>query len=556
MYAHGRGVEKNETEAASLYRRAAEHYLTQVGDHSDVFNMNRLAGQFATGDVLSLRDPSLALELAQKAVGIEPSDGELWKTLAAAQYSAGNWQAALTAMNNSIQRRQGDGAPNARVDLGHLLWQIGDAQLAAAKKDDALKTYERALKCFETLAADYPQERFYRQETAHTHRKLAQLYKASGELPQSVAELRKSIEIGRALSAEAPGNSDYKERVASTYTESAVCLMDSKHTQEAVEACRQAIRTYDSILEASNTEHDRWMVGIGHEWVGGLLRQLGQLDEAELILLQAVDIASKLTDESNTEDHRFHLGRSYEELGHLFKAQHRLDKAIEAYRQAQEIWRKLVADFNDQDRRNHLMWAQQRIIEVLILQAHDSDTDAELPQSQRKTKAQGFRDQALSLLRDSIKTGGWANNIAWPLATDPDLQQRDPTLAVEFAKLAVEHASDDDKGIFLNTLGVAQYRAGQWQSAVGTLQESMKHRSGGDPEDWFFLAMAYGQLGQKDEARQWYDKATKWMKDHESKNWELQRFQEEASKLLKIENQKASSDGQTPPTEPQPAKPQ
>jgi uncharacterized protein HemY len=50
-------------------------------------------------------------------------------------------------------------------------------------------------------------------------------------------------------------------------------------------------------------------------------------------------------------------------------------------------------------------------------------------------------------------------------------------------------------GSFWNTLGVASYRAGQWQDAVDALKKSVQFRSGGNIWDWFFLAMAHRQLG-------------------------------------------------------------
>ena len=84
-----------------------------------------------------------------------------------------------------------------------------------------------------------------------------------------------------------------------------------------------------------------------------------------------------------------------------------------------------------------------------------------------------------------------------------------------------------------NTLGVAHYRAGQWKEALAALKESMRRRSGGDGYDWFFIAMAKWQLGQKDEARKWYAKATK----KEITDPELKRFRDEAAELLGIENQ-------------------
>jgi hypothetical protein len=47
--------------------------------------------------------------------------------------------------------------------------------------------------------------------------------------------------------------------------------------------------------------------------------------------------------------------------------------------------------------------------------------------------------------------------------------------------------------------------------------------------------MAHWQLGDRDEARKWYDRAVAWMEKHQPKNEELRRFRTEAEELLRIE---------------------
>jgi serine/threonine-protein kinase len=59
-------------------------------------------------------------------------------------------------------------------------------------------------------------------------------------------------------------------------------------------------------------------------------------------------------------------------------------------------------------------------------------------------------------------------------------------------------------------LGVAQYRAGQYQDAIRTLQEGIRIRTDdGEPLDWLYLALANHKAGHAQEARDWLTKATK-----------------------------------------------
>jgi tetratricopeptide (TPR) repeat protein len=126
------------------------------------------------------------------------------------------------------------------------------------------------------------------------------------------------------------------------------------------------------------------------------------------------------------------------------------------------------------------------------------------------------------------------NRVAWFLATAENPAHRDATLAIKFGKRAVELIPQD--GNIWNTLGAAQFRAGDFPGAIEALEKSMELRSGGDASDWFFLAMAEWQLGHKDQARTWYDKAVEWMDKNQPKNEELLRFRAEAAELLGIQS--------------------
>jgi tetratricopeptide (TPR) repeat protein len=104
------------------------------------------------------------------------------------------------------------------------------------------------------------------------------------------------------------------------------------------------------------------------------------------------------------------------------------------------------------------------------------------------------------------------------------------------ARKAVERGAKP--GPYWNTLGVAHYRAGNWKAAIEALTRSMELRKGGDGNDWFFLAMAHWQLGDKPQARSWYDKAVRWMEKNQPGNEELVRYRAEAAALLEVNETK------------------
>jgi uncharacterized protein HemY len=124
------------------------------------------------------------------------------------------------------------------------------------------------------------------------------------------------------------------------------------------------------------------------------------------------------------------------------------------------------------------------------------------------------------------------DDVARFLATCRDPQIGDPQQAVALAKKHVATATDN--GVYWNTLGLALYRAGDWLASVAALEKSMQLRNGGDSHDFFFLAMAYRQLGDPYRPGVYYLAAVQWMDQHKPHNAELRQFREEASALLGV----------------------
>jgi tetratricopeptide (TPR) repeat protein len=147
-------------------------------------------------------------------------------------------------------------------------------------------------------------------------------------------------------------------------------------------------------------------------------------------------------------------------------------------------------------------------------------------------------DEAIACYRKVIKLAPKDylahNDLAWLYATCADERVRNAKEAVMLAKKAIELAPAQAD---YNTLGVAQYRAGNWKEAIAALETSQR-RKGGDSSDWFFLAMAHWQLGDKQQARKWYDQAVQWMDKNQPEDEELRRFRDEAAQLLGVAQKK------------------
>jgi tetratricopeptide (TPR) repeat protein len=87
----------------------------------------------------------------------------------------------------------------------------------------------------------------------------------------------------------------------------------------------------------------------------------------------------------------------------------------------------------------------------------------------------------------------------------------DPMKLVELSQRTLVGANDQQRSQYTDTLGAAQYRAGEFESARLSFEESIKinGRLGRAiyVEDYFFLSMIESRLGHLDQAREWLTKA-------------------------------------------------
>jgi tetratricopeptide (TPR) repeat protein len=100
----------------------------------------------------------MAVELARKAVELEPRQRDFWKTLGAAQYRAGDWKACVAALDRA--RPPGEGGDGAACFfLAMARWQLGD-------KEQARRCYERAVRWMELNRPQDKQLARFRAEAA------------------------------------------------------------------------------------------------------------------------------------------------------------------------------------------------------------------------------------------------------------------------------------------------------------------------------------------------------------------------------------------------------
>lgn len=115
-----------------------------------------------------------------------------------------------------------------------------------------------------------------------------------------------------------------------------------------------------------------------------------------------------------------------------------------------------------------------------------------------RTVSEKIREVALPLAKQRPEDPQTLNGVSWGIVRRANASLQEYRRGLLYAESAVRLAPGEPN--ILNTLGVAQYRSGQFQAAAETLTRCDRQRKESLPEDLAFLALAQHRLGRKAEA--------------------------------------------------------
>jgi serine/threonine protein kinase/tetratricopeptide (TPR) repeat protein len=394
--------------------------------------------------------------------------------------------------------------PEYQAALAEEYSQLGAELGWGGKPEEADKWDDNALALRERLAASYPNVAPYREGLADSITIKAGQLSKKGKTKQADAMYLSALESWRKLAEEYPNAHLYRRQLGNIYTQ--------------LKQWDKAVAEYSKVIEL-RPDHPAAFAGRAIAYDA-----LKQRDKAIADYTQAIELDPKNVGAWTNRAFAYSQLKQY-------------DKALADYSKAIELEPKLVWGWTNR------AWAYRALGQLDkaladLTKAIELDPKNSLALRGRALTYSNLNqyDKAIGDLIKAIeldpKDALPLNNLAWLLATCPETKFRDTTRAVASAKKAVELKPKD--GDHWNTLGVAQYRAGDWKAAIATLEKSMELRKGGDSFDWFFLAMARWQLGDKKDARKWYDQAVQWMEKNQPKDEELARFRAEAEELLGV----------------------
>jgi tetratricopeptide (TPR) repeat protein len=128
----------------------------------------------------------------------------------------------------------------------------------------------------------------------------------------------------------------------------------------------------------------------------------------------------------------------------------------------------------------------------------------------------------------------FCNHLAWYYVTAP-AEFRQPEQALDLVRRALRR--EPNRAAYLNTLGVALCRHGDWDESVDALRRSLRAGSDAPACDLFFLADCLHHLSEERLAREAFEQAVYWHDVHEphldrQTRSELAGFRDEVQALL------------------------
>jgi serine/threonine protein kinase len=238
------------------------------------------------------------------------------------------------------------------------------------------------------------------------------------------------------------------------------------------------------------------------------------------------------------------LAYNHLRLGNLLLIAGEQAEAAKHYRRAVELRTKVADDFPSVTSHQHrLAIALFHLADLL----HHMRSLAEAEEHYSR----GFRILEKMLFESAREPDGDRGapitevylSLAFNRATCLDLKFRDTDRAIEAAEKVTKLHVDA-----WSYLGYARYRARNWKGAVQALEKSATLSRGGlGSTPCLFLAMAHAQQGDKQQARQWYDRA---IQGTPAQVWFPLRYygvRAEAADLLRIDKDQEARDGTEAP---------
>jgi tetratricopeptide (TPR) repeat protein len=375
---------------------------------------------------------------------------------------------------------------------------------------------DEGLAMLEEMVSDLPDNRTYQNELAFLYESRSRQLCQSGDCQRASGILRK-------LAEEFPDRPDFRSEFAYQMAQTNR-LDEAAAIFEKMPEVFQAWPDYRPELARHLTASGEY--ALAAKVYGKLVDAfpeipdyragLGDSLRADRRYTEAVSILQPLVEEfPNVAPYREKLGNTLRNRGQDFFGENRFDEGIADYTEAEALLRQLVVEYPD------------------VSQYHELLTDILM----YRAACHRGRDDFDKNVADYIAVGafksrnpGYCQAVAWRLLTWPGCDARRAEVALELAQRAVVLQPESRKSRL--TVAMAHYRVGDWQSVIDELSARPEPDPVARCYGWFYLAMAYWQLGQEAEALRYYDWADKCTQRNLSDDGGFIGLRAEAAELL------------------------
>ncbi len=435
-----------------------------------------------------------------------------------------------------------------RYHLAHIQWYLGGLLTSTGRLEEGLQLFDRSIATVEHFAATFPEMYDYVEDLLFVCYRRGLALMSARRFDAAEEGFRKTLTFFENLVADFPYMHEYRLLLGWVRLDLARLLNTIGRHEEAELFYRQAIEVVETLLaEFPETPTPEWLPQGFHVWLDGmhgelitLLSQTGQLDEAEAELTSALQAQAKLVGEfPGDPDYQRELARHYGFLGDVLLERGRPEEAEAAYREALAIRQQLVADFPDQSVYRFQVIDEYTCTGFMLLKAgraeqsrawlhravdlHESLEAREhygpdnpcqnlgiiLFEAGRHEEARQVFSGDIAILEqlcaEAPDQAGPFGQLACLLAECPYPELQDPLRAAELARRAIQ--LDPQNGWYWSQLGKALYRLEDWQAAAEAQGKGAQLIGVPYASCMFYLAMAHWQLGNREDARNWYEQA-------------------------------------------------
>jgi eukaryotic-like serine/threonine-protein kinase len=201
-------------------------------------------------------------------------------------------------------------------------------------------TYLESISLLESLAAQFPNDGFYRGELALVLDDYADFLLKLGRFDTAYGLIKRSVGVAESLVAESPGRPERLRSLARAYNALATVEAQMGHPAESVEACRKAISIYEGLMKLPASESnaiDPLMMGSCLHALATVEGEQGRVDKALEAAETGIALMRSRLKKSRDDNNASHiLGRLLLErgqacwvlVGRRQEAEGNLDEAI------------------------------------------------------------------------------------------------------------------------------------------------------------------------------------------------------------------------------------